>query len=675
MKILHFPLVKFIISFVLGILIYPYFNQKVMYVLIVVFILFSLSVISHILYKKRNFNLVFNTSMLLLGLLLGIYTAFTHKETNNSNHYTKLNLTAERKHDFRVKIIERLKTTQKNYRFISEIYSIDGKECSGKTIINFSKKEPIKKIEYGDIINLEATYYENRSSFNPFQFDYGKYLERQEIYAQCYAVNSHFNKLGSENNLLNYLSNFREKIILRLEPFFKSNDNFSVYKALILGQQQDISPEIVQDYQFAGAVHILSVSGLHVGFILLFVQFLLKPLPNTKRGRFIKLIAVLLSLSTFCVLAGMSPSVIRSVVMFSFLAIGMYYKRETNIYHTLLVSMFLILFIKPSFIYDVGFQLSYLALFFIIWLQPIFKELWKPKNKILNYFWDIVTVSFAAQIGTLPLSLYYFHQFPGLFLLTNVLILFLVGVIMIFGVVTMLLAIIGFVPQIVVKILELLIQILNSIIHWVASFDSFIFRNISFNQLMMWSFYLLIITFFIFIKTKSYRNLLATIASVILLQSTFIYNKINSEASNEGIVFNVRKNNLITERNGQKVIIYANDSIINNLSTNLGIQSYLMGNFSTIAAAKPIDNLMYINSKKVLVIDSSAIFLKNIKPDVLIITNSPKLNLDRVLETVTPKIVVVDGSNFKSYSKLWEATCRKRKIPFHNTHEKGFYIF
>lgn len=246
---------------------------------------------------------------------------------------------------------------------------------------------------------------------------------------------------------------------------------------------------------------------------------------------------------------------------------------------------------------------------------------------------------------------------------------------MIFGVVTMLLAITGFVPQIVVKILELLIQTLNSIIHWVASFDSFIFRNISFNQLMMWSFYLLIITFFIFIKTKSYRNLLATIASVILLQSTFIYNKINSEASSEGIVFNVRKNNLITERNGQKVLIYANDSIINNLSTNLGIQSYLMGNFSTIAAAKPIDNLMYINSKKVLVIDSSAIFLKNIKPDVLIITNSPKLNLDRVLETVTPKIVVVDGSNFKSYSKLWEATCRKRKIPFHNTHEKGFYIF
>ncbi len=675
MKILHFPLVKFIFSFVLGILIYPYVNLDILYVIISVFALLALSILSHSFYGKEKFKLIFGVNILLLGFLLGFYTSFTHKETNNPNHYTKLNLLSERKYDLTVEIIERLKTTQKNYRYVSEIYAVNGKKCSGKTILNFSKNEPVKKIEHGDIINLEATYYENRSSFNPFQFDYGKYLERQEIYAQCYTKNSRFKKLGSEENVWNYLSNYREKIILRLEPFFKSKDDFSVYKALILGQQQDISPDIVQDYQFAGAVHILSVSGLHVGFILLFVQFLLKPLPNTKRGRLIKLIAVLLSLSIFCVLAGMSPSVIRSVVMFSFLAIGLYYKRETNIYHTLLVSIFLILLIKPSFIYDVGFQLSYLALFFIIWLQPIFKELWKPKNKILTYFWDILTVSFAAQIGTLPLSLYYFHQFPGLFFLTNVLILFLVGVIMIFGVVTMLLAIVNFVPQFVVKILELLIQILNSIIHWVASFDTFIFRNISFNQLMMISFYFLIIAFFIYLKNKTYRNLLATILSVLVLQTTFIYNKITSESSYEGIVFNVRKNNLITERNGQKVIIYANDSIIRNLSTNLGVRSYLMGNFSRITNAYPIQNLMYINSKKVLVIDSTAIFLKNIKPDVMIIMNSPKLNLDRVLETITPKVVVVDGSNFKSYSKLWEATCRKRKIPFHNTHEKGFYVF
>jgi competence protein ComEC len=103
--------------------------------------------------------------------------------------------------------------------------------------------------------------------------------------------------------------------------------------------------------------------------------------------------------------------------MFSFVAIG-YQLRSVNVYHTLLVSIFLILLFQP-FLFDVGFQLSYIALFFIIWLQPLLASIWSPRNKPLKYIWGILTVSFAAQIGTMPLSIYYFHQFPGLFFITN----------------------------------------------------------------------------------------------------------------------------------------------------------------------------------------------------------------------------------------------------------------
>jgi competence protein ComEC len=161
------------------------------------------------------------------------------------------------------------------------------------------------------------------------------------------------------------------------------------------------------------------VSGLHIGLILLFVTFVLKPIPNNKKGSVLKLIITLSSLWLFGILAGLAPSVVRSVTMFSFVAIGQHLRRSVNIYHTLLVSILLILLVQPSFLFDVGFQLSYLALFFILWFQPLLSRLWKPKNKISNYFWDILSVSFAAQIGTIPLSLYYFHQFPGLFFITN----------------------------------------------------------------------------------------------------------------------------------------------------------------------------------------------------------------------------------------------------------------
>ena len=133
--------------------------------------------------------------------------------------------------------------------------------------------------------------------------------------------------------------------------------------------------------------------------------------------------------------------------------------------------MLLILLFKPSFLFDVGFQLSYLALFFIIWLQPVLSSIWRPKNKIINYFWDIITVSFAAQIGAMPLSIYYFHQFPGLFFVTNLLILPLLGIIMAVGVLVVLIATFHTVPEFIAKSIEFLIAFLNAIIHWVAFFE------------------------------------------------------------------------------------------------------------------------------------------------------------------------------------------------------------
>ena len=162
---------------------------------------------------------------------------------------------------------------------------------------------------------------------------------------------------------------------------------------------------------------------------------------------------------------------------------------------------------------------------------------------------------------------------------------------------------------------------------------------------------------------------------MIILQLVFIQQKKETQTGQEAIVFNSRKNTIITERDGENVTVYANDSILTNIDKNMMVQSYLVGNFCKIKEKKTIENLLYINNKKVLLLDSSSIYTPNIKPDILVITQSPKFNLNRLLLTYKPKVIIADGSNFKSYSKLWEATCKKEKILFHNTHEKGFYKF
>jgi competence protein ComEC len=372
-------------------------------------------------------------------------------------------------------------------------------------------------------------------------------------------------------------------------------------------------------------------------------------------------------------LAGLSASVVRSVTMFSFVAIGIHLRRTINIFHTLLVSMFLILLWKPSFLFDVGFQLSYLALFFILWLQSLLSNIWHPKNKIVQYIWDIVTVSTAAQIGAMPLSIYYFHQFPGLFFVTNIIVLPMLGIIMIVGLIAIIIASFGVVPFFIAKPLEFLIEFLNSIIHWVATFEDFIIKNISFNKEMLIASYLVIIFCVLWFKKKEFKTLFLTLISIVLLQCIFIYSKFKTENAHELIVFNATKHSIITERKNDLVTVLSNDSILETIDDNLAIQSYLVGNFCKIKAKKNIVNLLYFKNKKILIIDSSSIFSEKIKPDILIITNSPKLNLKRLLSKWKPEQVVVDGSNYKSYSSLWEATCRKEKIPFHNTNEKGFY--
>jgi competence protein ComEC len=158
-----------------------------------------------------------------------------------------------------------------------------------------------------------------------------------------------------------------------------------------------------------------------------------------------------------------------------------------------------------------------------------------------------------------------------------------------------------------------------------------------------------------------------------LLQGIFIFQKKETYNKEELIVFSCRKNTIITERVGDAVTIYSNDSILKNIGSNLPIQSYLIGNFCKAVAKKPLQNLMYFKNHKILIIDSSCVYKKEISPDVLIIIQSPKLNIERLLRIYKPKEIISDESNFKSYTRLWEATCRKEKIPFHNINEKGFY--
>lgn len=676
MKVLNFPLAKVTIGFTAGIILSYYQNFSIT-IAVSALVISSLFLVTLFFLNRSNKNLsiYFGISVYLISFSVGILTLLFHTEKLQTTNYTHLENAFTNSNTITLTIREKLKGNDYSDRYIALVNTINDKIYSGRVILNVQKENSKNSLIIGNIIKVKTTLQHNSPNKNPNQFDYAKYLSDKQIYAQIYCHKSEvFVSSTIEKDIWFYTGKLHNRIVKHLEKASFSKNEMNVALALILGQQQEIAADIIQDYQYSGATHVLSVSGLHVGFIMLFISFILKPIPNNRKGSFIKLTAILTALGIFAVISGLSPSILRSVVMFSFLACGNHLRRNGNIYHTLLVSILLILLFQPYFLFDVGFQLSYIALFFILWLQPILKKLWTPKHKINIYIWDALTVSFAAQIGTFPLCLYYFHQFPALFFVTNIVILPILSFIMIAGIIVMIIAVFIIPPQIIIQIFQKSVFLLNYTIHIIASIESFVIKNISFNFYYLITFYLLTFSIIIYCKNRSYVKFVFILVSIIFTQTAFIVTKEKTQSEEELIVYNVKKNTIITNRVGKNITLLTRDTSKNQKQENI-LSSYLIENYIVSQKLKKLENTLYFKNQKILIVDSTGLVPSKCQPDILLLTQSPRLNLDRILEQIKPKTIIADASNSYGTIALWKKSCSKKNIPFHATAEKGYYKF
>lgn len=591
----------------------------------------------------------------LQGFLAGGFAACYYQQIP-ADHYI-------RKTDFdsatiRVSLTERLRPGKKGPRFLAEVIELNQRQCLGEILIHLpdSTFYPI-----GTVLQLKGSLVPHPAKANPGQFDYGEYLVGKKIFAQFYPKSVAVT--GFKRSYLSRADALRTDWLQTIASAGLSREALPVFAALLLGQQTDINKEILKDYQLAGAVHILSVSGLHIGFIVMFLNALLKPLPNHQWGRALRLVIILGSLWSFAILAGLSPSVVRSAAMFSFLAWGAQLRRPANAFHTLAVSAMILLLIHPAYLFDVGFQLSYAAVAFILWLQPILNNLWQPRTKIAGYARDICTVSVAAQIGTLPLSLYYFHQFPGLFLITNLLIIPLVGVIMGAGLLLLMLAAVNWVPGWIVWVNEMLIGILNFLISKVASVDALAFQNLPFHLMMVPVAYLLIPVFVRAASKPTFPRLTALFVMLISMQIGWLLWRDNTVDQSEFIVFQ-GKEPVATMRRGVQIDWLTNGEV--------SADAYATQFYGASVLKKALPNTISYRRERIFRTDSTGV-LPNEKPDILWISGNPKINPERVVAILHPKKIVIDGTNTRWTTHLWKRICRQKKIPFHSTYEKGYF--
>jgi competence protein ComEC len=666
---LNFISVKLTSWVVLGIVFGLYIDVN-SFLLLIALSLFPIALFWARAKQKRNGLPFFEALTFLTSFCLGIWVVGISMGKGMPHHYSKKDVTKEKV--WHLKVREVLKPNIFSHNYIAQIIASDNEQTTGTILFGLSVDSLTKQLQVDDEFLIHAKPKAIRPPLNPHQFDYKSYLEKQGI---VHFIKSNYSSIIKKENApktwVGRAANFREKIISKLKKYDFGLEESGVIQALLLGKRDDISENTYDNYKNAGAVHILAVSGLHVGIFLFLLEFLLSPLERLPKGKTVKLLLIVLLLWSFAFVAGLSPSIVRAVSMFSFVAYAMYLNRPTNSFNIIALSMLSILLVKPLFLFQVGFQMSYAAVFSIVWIYPKLQKFWFPENILVRKMWQLLSVSVAAQLGVLPISLFYFHQFPALFFVTNLLVVPFLGLILGFGILVIFLALIDFLPNIMAQGFDWIIRLMNATVGWVAKQESFIIKNIPFDSFQLIWGYLIITTLVLFLSKPKWKTMTVFFSGLIIFQVWGIYKQVELHQKETITLAHRSRNTVLLHQLGDSLVIIASDTFnIGNIATDYSVAERIQK-----MGAVQLKNSYRIGSKRLFVVDSLTVLPIKARPEYLLLTQSSKINLERVLDSVQPKKIFVDGSNYPSLIKKWKATCAQKEIPFHHTGEKGFYTF
>ncbi|MCE2786530.1 MAG: ComEC/Rec2 family competence protein [Bacteroidota bacterium] len=343
---------------------------------------------------------------------------------------------------------------------------------SGKLLIYLKNKGTTNLPKYGTVMLIPAANVRDIAPpQNPDEFNYKRYLAFNQIYYQAYLQPNQYvlTEKVAANAIFSFIYNLQQYFKETLATHIGSASETGVAQALIYGYDDDIDAETMQAYANTGTLHVLAVSGMHVGIIFIILGWFLKLFNRKKSLKQIKLVIILICLWAYSFLCGLSPSILRATVMFSIIIMSDMLTRRTNVYNTLATSAFILLLIDCNMLANVGFQLSYAAVLGIIFLHPLIYEWLTPKRWLTNEIWKITSVSIAAQVTTSPIGVLYFHQFPNCFLFSNLLIIPLTTLVLYVGILMLILSKVHIIAAILGKIMFGLIAFTNYTVKFVES--------------------------------------------------------------------------------------------------------------------------------------------------------------------------------------------------------------
>jgi competence protein ComEC len=569
-----------------------YFEVEISFSWLIILFLF---LVAAILFRAKSgafSNAMFGLLLTLFFTCVGIFSKSQSDSTKDTTYFTNY-LEPDSTTYLRLTLTNYPSLSEKWLKCEASVNSLNDQETRGKIQVFIARDSSSENLAYGDQIYASGFISAINAPMNPNEFDYRAYMKLHDIHHQIFIRADCWKISGNDANpilesiysIRNYCSNVFENS--GMDP-----ENIAVAKALVLGDKALISDELMLSYASTGALHVLAVSGLHVGIIMLILGFLLKPLKSIKKVKFLFLIFALCGIWFYAILTGLTPSVLRAAVMFSFVLIGSEMQRDTSIYQSLMISAIILLLMDPNVLFQLGFLLSYFAVIGIVFFHPKLYALLFFKNKFADKIWQVTCVSIAAQLATFPLGIYCFQQFPNYFLLANLIVIPISFLVLIVGIVALILNVVPLISSALFYFLGWLIYLLNNGVRAVESLPFAVFDSI----VIRWYDAILLYLFIIFMSYSIlHKSKFALHVSLLFLTSFFISDTIdhfNKSITNQIVFYKMQDEIVLDIFNGKE---FSTVSTLSIQESNQDLKFHVEPNRLQLAGKKSTSNHFIIS--------------------------------------------------------------------------------
>lgn len=687
------PFLRLLLPLCIGIVFQNFFPLSVTYIIIIgIFLFIGLMLFRFLpIYFQYSYawirGCLLNMVLAVLGLFLMWQNDIRIQNNWYGNHYAEGDFLI-------VKINEPLIQKTKSIKADGIVEGVISKNrkiaTHGKILLYFSKSDSIQQtlsLQYGDKILINKKLQQIKNSGNPGAFNYERYAAFQQTFHNVFIKEKDWIKLPETNShfFRSFIITARERILNVLKTAIGDNkDELGIAEALLIGYTNDLDKDLVQAYSNTGVVHIIAISGMHLGMIYVVLVWLFARIPGIKKYAVLQVILILICLWMFAFLTGAAASVTRSAVMFTFISVGKSVQKNTSIYNSLAASAFVMLCFNPYYLWDVGFQLSYFAVVGIVVFQKPIYNLWYIKNKWVDKIWQLMSVSIAAQILTFPVCIYYFHQFPNLFLVTNIIAVPLSTIILFAEIALMAFAWIPFVVIYLGKFIAWLLYVMNQIILFFNDLPFSVWDEIPATILSTTLLYLTILMCAIWLFNKYKTAFMLSWVFLFLFTSIQIYGKWERYVQQKIIVYNVPQKQAIDFVAGNQYHFVGDTALVKEgMLQNFHLKPgriFLQTKNKTnqVQSLKVKAPFYQINKKLILLYDGSYSINNNadksVQVDLIIVSKNPQLDIADLVKKVNCKIIIFDSSNSLWKIDKWKKQCEELLLPCFSVPTQGAYV-